>query len=321
MDQERGADCATNPASLFQNETRADGATLSGGHERKDSRSGPIAQALRLYDGRVIQLPAIMGVLNVTPDSFSDGGLYLDPERAVAHAFEMAAAGASIIDIGGESSRPMGARGVTEEVELARLMPVLKRLSGNLSVPLSIDTRKPEVARAALDMGAAIINDISALSSPTMTTLAAERRCVVVLMHMRGGLEDHIQFASYENAVDEVLTFLAERALVAERAGIERSQIIVDPGLGFAKTAQHNLAILANLNRFCGLGYPLLVGASRKNFIRNIAGDRDDEILLGTNAVNAVAVAAGASIVRVHDPASAAVTVRTAAAIAAARHI
>ena len=153
-----------------------------------------------------------------------------------------------------------------------------------------------------------------------MAALAAERHCAVVLMHMRGDLEDHIQFASYQNVVDEVLTFLAERALMAERAGIERSRIIVDPGLGFAKTAQHNLTILASLNRFCGLGYPLLIGASRKNFIRGIAGGRHDEILLGTNAVNAVAVAAGASIVRVHDPASAAVTVRAAAAIAAARH-
>lgn len=258
-------------------------------------------------------------MLNVTPDSFSDAGRYLDPERAVAHAFELAAAGASIIDIGAESTRPSGARSVSAEVELARLLPVLQRLQGKLKVPVSVDTRKPEVARAALDTGAAIINDITALSNTAMAALAAERRCLVVLMHMKGGPENHIQFASYQDVVEEVLAFLAERAIAAEQAGIEHSRIILDPGLGFAKSARHNLAILASLERFCGLGYPLLIGASRKNFILGIAGEGDDQILLGTNAVNAVAVAAGAAIIRVHDPAPAAVTARVAAAIATAR--
>jgi dihydropteroate synthase len=297
-----------------------DTATRAGDTTEQGSHLGRVSEILRLEDGRIIPLPAVMGVLNVTPDSFSDAGLYLDPERAVAHAREMAAAGASIIDIGAESSRPLGAREVSAEVELARLMPVLKRLHRNFNLPLSIDTRKPEVARAALDMGAAIINDISGLSNAAMVALAAERHCQVVLMHMRGGPENHMRLAFYNNVVDEVLAFLAERALAAERAGIDHSRIIIDPGLGFAKTARHNLAILANLSRFSGLGYPVLIGASRKNFIRSIAGDRDDEILLGTNAVNAVAGAGGASIIRVHDPAPAAVTLRMAAAIAAARH-
>ena len=262
-----------------------------------------------------------MGVLNVTPDSFSDGGLYLDPERAAAHALEMAAEGASIIDIGAESTRPSGARAVSIEAELERLVPVLRRLSGRLKVPISVDTRKAAVARVALDMGAAIINDISALTDPAMGALAAQRGCTIVLMHMKGGPEDHVRFASYRDVIDEVLMFLAKRAAFAEQAGIEHSRIILDPGLGFAKTAEHNLALLANLERFSRLGYPILIGASRKRFISTIAGTADEDVLLGTNAVNAVAVAAGAAIIRVHEPRSAGVTARMAAAIAAARSV
>ncbi len=289
--------------------------------EEKKSPPRTILDVLRLCDGRIIPLPAVMGVLNVTPDSFSDGGRYLDPDRATAHALEMEAAGADIIDIGAESTRPSGAREVSAEVELGRLLPVLKRLHGRLTAPLSIDTHKPEVARVALDWGAAIINDVSALSNPAMAALAAERGCTVILMHMKGGAEDHIRFASYQDVVEEVMDFLAERAAVAARAGIGHSRIILDPGLGFAKTAQHNLAILANLERFCRLGYPVLIGASRKNFIGRISGSRDSDLLLGTDTVNAVAVAAGAAIVRVHDPAPASVTIRMAAAIAAARRV
>jgi dihydropteroate synthase len=260
-----------------------------------------------------------MGVLNITPDSFSDGGLYLEPDRAVAHALEMVEAGATIIDIGAESTRPSGAREVSVEEELGRLLPVLERLSGQLTVPWSIDTRKPEVARIALDWGASIVNDVSALSDPAMAALVAERACAVVLMHMKGGVANHFDFASYQDVVEEVLKYLASRAALAIEAGVEAGRIILDPGLGFAKTAEHNLAIVASLERFCRLGYPLLIGASRKNFVRRIAGSTDCELLLGTNAVNAVAVATGAAIIRVHDPAPAAVTARMAAAIAAAR--
>ena len=313
-EQARRSDPAGSPALSPQDDKLPGAANPLGG-----SLPAQTVDALRLFDGRVILLPAVMGVLNVTPDSFFDGGRYLDPEPAAAHAFEMARAGASIIDIGAQSTRPSGAREVTIEVELARLLPVLQRLSGKLTVPLSIDTRKPEVARVALDWGVAIINDTSALSNAAMAALAAERSCTVVLMHMKGGSEDHMRFASYQNVVDEVLTFLAERAAQAERAGIDRARIILDPGLGFAKTAPHNLAILANLHRFCRLGYPVLIGASRKNFISRIVGRVDSDVLLGTNAVNAMAVAEGAAIVRVHDPTPAAVTVRMAAAIAAAR--
>jgi dihydropteroate synthase len=279
-----------------------------------------VPDTLRLHDGRVIRFPAVMGVLNVTPDSFYDGGRYLDPERAAERALEMAAAGAGIIDIGGESTRPVAAREVPADVELARLLPVLERLHGRLKVPISIDTRKAAVARVLLDRGAAIINDVSALSSdPAMAPLVAQRQSALVLMHMKGGPEDHMRFASYRNVVEEVQQFLVERAAFAVRAGIERSRIIVDPGIGFAKTAEHNLAILANLNRLCSIGYPVLIGASRKNFVRKISGSSENGMLFGTAAVNAIAIADGAAIVRVHDPDAAVAVAAMAGAIAAAR--
>jgi dihydropteroate synthase len=275
---------------------------------------------LRLHDGRVIRFPAVMGVLNVTPDSFSDGGRYLDPGRAAAHALEMEAAGAAIIDIGGESTRPRSAREVPAEVELARVGPVLERLSGELHVPISIDTRKAVVARAALAAGASIINDVSALEAdPEIAALAAEAKCAVVLMHMRGGPENHMKFARYKDVVREVSNYLAARARFALISGISRSRIILDPGIGFAKTASHNLAILGGLCRVCALGYPVLIGASRKNFVRRISGGGESDILFGTAAVNALAVAAGASIVRVHDPGPALAVVRMGIAIAAER--
>jgi dihydropteroate synthase len=279
-----------------------------------------IPDALRLHDGRVIRLPAVMGVLNVTPDSFYDGGRYLDPDHAAERALEMAAAGAGIIDIGGESTRPLGAREVSADVELARLLPVLERLHGRLEVPISIDTRKAAVASMLLDRGAAIINDVSALSSdPAMARLVAQRQSALVLMHMKGGPENHMQFASYRDVVEEVQQFLVERAAFAGCAGIERSRIILDPGIGFAKTVEHNLAILANLNRLCRLGYPVLIGASRKNFVRKISGSSENGMLFGTAAVNAIAIAHGAAIIRVHDPEAAVAVAGMAGAIAAAR--
>ncbi|HKV55443.1 MAG TPA: dihydropteroate synthase [Candidatus Binataceae bacterium] len=281
-------------------------------HRRVDS--------LPLNDGRVVPLPAVMGVLNVTPDSFSDGGRFLDPDRAAEHALAMEAAGAALIDIGGESSRPVGAQEVSSEVELARVLPVLERLRGRLNVPISIDTRKARVARAALDHGASIINDISALSGdPAMRELAVERRCPVVLMHMKGGAADHMKFASYRDVAEEVFQYLEQRAAFAISAGIERSRIILDPGLGFAKTAEHNLALLGSLERLCAIGYPVLVGASRKAFVRRIAGAGEREVLFGTAAVNAVAIAAGAAIIRVHDPGPMLAVMKMAAAVAAAR--
>jgi dihydropteroate synthase len=276
-------------------------------------------RSLGLRDGRIIRFPAVMGVLNVTPDSFSDGGRFLDPARAVDHALEMEAAGASIIDIGGESTRPSGARAVPVEIELARVIPVLKRLVGRLHVPISIDTHKAAVARAALAAGASIINDVSALADPEMASLAAAAKCPVVLMHMRGGPANHIGFARYHDVLREVIGYLAGRARFAIGRGILRSRIIIDPGIGFAKSARHNLQILSGLDRVCALGYPVLIGASRKNFVRAVAGGTESDILFGTAAVNTLALAAGASIIRVHDPGPAAAVMRMGRAIAAAR--
>ncbi len=262
-----------------------------------------------------------MGVLNVTPDSFSDGGRYLEADRAVEHALAMEAAGAAVIDVGGESSRPVGAVEIPVEVELARVTPVLERLGKRLRVPISIDTRRVEVARVALESGAAIINDITALRHDLeMAPLASRTKCAVVLMHMRGGPANHIEFARYRDVVREVVEFLDARAMLAVEAGIARSRIIVDPGLGFAKNAQHNLKLLAALPDLCALGYPVLVGASRKSFVSRIASAvgtaaRERELEFGTAAANALAIAAGASIVRVHDVGAAAAVVRMAASI------
>ena len=268
---------------------------------------------MRLHDGRVVHFPAIMGVLNVTPDSFSDGGQYLRPDRAIAHALEMQENGADIIDLGGESARPCGAREVSAEEELRRVLPVLRGLEGRLRVPLSIDTRKAEVARAALEHGAAIINDVTALSyDPQIARLAAASRSAVVLMHMRGSPENHMRFARYRDVVIAVTGYLAARAKYAIRAGIPAARIILDPGIGFAKTAQHNLAILNSLPVLCTLGYPVLVGTSRKSFIRRIAGDSPREIEFAGAAADALVVAAGAAIVRVHDPGAARAAVRMA---------
>jgi dihydropteroate synthase len=259
----------------------------------------------------------LMGVLNVTPDSFSDGGRYLDPDRAVEHALEMEAAGADIIDVGGESSRPVGALEVTVEVESQRVTPVLERLGKRLKVPISIDTRRAEVARVALESGAAIINDISALQhDPAMAPVAARTKCAVVLMHMRGGPTNHLKFAHYRVVVREVIEYLGTRARFAGNAGIARSRIIVDPGLGFAKNAQHNLKLLAALPELCALGYPVLVGVSRKTFIARISGAGEHELEFGTAAANAIAIAEGASIVRVHDVGAGLAALRMSAAIA-----
>jgi dihydropteroate synthase len=268
---------------------------------------------MRLHNGRVVHFPAVMGVLNVTPDSFSDGGEYLKPDRAIAHALEMQDNGADIIDLGGESARPAGAREVPVEEELRRVLPVLRGLEGRLRVPFSIDTRNAEVARVALEHGAAIINDVTALSyDPQMARLAAASRSAVVLMHMRGSPENHMRFARYRDVVIAVTGYLAARAKYAIRAGIPASRIILDPGIGFAKTAQHNLTILNSLPVLCTLGYPVLVGTSRKSFIRRIVGDSPREIEFGSAAADALAVAAGAAIVRVHDPGAARAAVRMA---------
>ena len=248
-------------------------------------------------DGRVL----IMGILNVTPDSFSDGGRFLSPDAAVERALAMEKEGADIIDVGGESSRP-GADPVPVEEELRRVLPVLERLRGKLRIPISIDTTKAEVAEAALRAGASIVNDISALRfDPAMAPLVAKFGAGLVLMHMLGTPKTMQQAPHYEDVVTEVRDFLAERAQYAQSQGIPREAIAVDPGIGFGKTVEHNLELLRRLPELVELGFPVLVGPSRKSFIGAILGLGVEERLEGTLAACAVAVVRGADILRVHD--------------------
>jgi len=241
-----------------------------------------------------------MGVVNVTPDSFSDGGLYLDPEAAVAHGRELAAAGAEILDVGGESTRP-GAEAVSAEEELRRVVPVIRGLR-DLDCEVSVDTSKAEVAAAALDAGAGIVNDVTALrGGPEMAALCAERGAGVVLMHMLGDPRTMQDDPRYEDVVAEVRTFLAERIEAATAAGIDEERIWLDPGIGFGKTAAHNMELLRRLGELRELGRPLVVGTSRKSFIGRIDGSAADERLGGTIASSVLAAAEGAEVLRVHD--------------------
>lgn len=261
----------------------------------------------------------MMGVLNLTPDSFSDGGRFMARDQAVAHALELAQAGCQIVDLGGESTRP-GARAVPLEEEWARVGPVLHELAGRLSSAISIDTRKAEVARRAILEGATIVNDVSALTfDPAMASVVARARVAVVLMHMRGTPATMMSKARYHDLLAEVSHYLLARAAAARQAGIARSRIVLDPGIGFAKRARHNFAILGGMARLRHLGYPLLIGPSRKAFIGRVAGTRAEQLLFGTAAATAIAVAGGAAIVRVHDPAPLAAVVKVAAAVARAR--
>lgn len=245
--------------------------------------------------------PLLVGVLNVTPDSFSDGGRYLNVDAAVAHAQGMVKAGAAILDIGAESSRP-GAKPVGEEEELRRLLPVLTRLVPEVGVPISIDTTKASVARRALDAGAAIINDISALRfDPGMAPLIAERKAGVILMHMQGIPQTMQQDPVYQDVVEEVCTFLSERMSYAARQGISLAQMILDPGFGFGKLREHNLALLRDLSALATLGRPIMAGVSRKTFIGQVTGQAAHNRVWGTAAAVALAVEHGASLLRVHD--------------------
>lgn len=243
----------------------------------------------------------IMGILNITPDSFSDGNSYLDIERAVDKALQMEAEGADIIDIGGESTRPF-APPVSEQEELRRVMPVLERLVGTLTVPISIDTYKSGVARETLAAGAEIVNDVSGLTFDSrMAETVAEAEAGLVLMHTRGRPAEMQKNTSYDSIIDDVSRFLRSSQAVAEAAGVPAERIVIDPGIGFGKSREGNLEILARLREFSVLGRPVLVGTSRKGFIGNVLGRETDERLFGTAATVAVAVAGGASIFRVHD--------------------
>jgi dihydropteroate synthase len=244
----------------------------------------------------------IMGILNVTPDSFSDGGLYVDAEKASVRAREMAEQGADIIDIGGESTRP-GAEPLSDEEELGRIIPVIERLAAELSVPLSVDTYKATVAKKALEAGASIINDISGLRfSPDMAKIAADYGAAVVIMHIKGTPRDMQQNPVYDDVVAEVMSYLADGIAIAVRAGVDREKILIDPGIGFGKALEHNLTLLSRLDEFRSLGRPIVLGTSRKKFIGTILGIPVPERRVdGTAATVALGIERGASVVRVHD--------------------
>lgn len=251
----------------------------------------------------------VMGIVNVTPDSFSDGGRYFSPDRACQHAADLWAAGADILDVGGESTRP-GAVPVSAEEEWRRIEPVITWWVNTASLPgvthpkpwLSVDTTKATVAERALALGAQIINDISALRfDPRMLDVVRRHAAGIVLMHMQGTPQTMQLAPHYDDVVREVRTFLAARAAWAIQHGLTREQIAIDPGIGFGKTLEHNLQLVANMNLFTTLGFPLLIGASRKSFIGKLTGREPAERLAGSLAVAAWAVAHGARVLRVHD--------------------
>ncbi len=241
-----------------------------------------------------------MGIVNVTPDSFSDGGEFLDPERAIEHGRELAEEGADILDVGGESTRP-GARAVNAEEELGRVMPVVEALADD-TLKVSVDTSKAGVAEAALDAGAWMVNDVTALrADPDLAVLCAERDCEVVLMHMLGDPRTMQENPVYEDVVDDIKAFLAERIEFAAGAGIGGERIWIDPGIGFGKTVEHNLELHRRLGEFAELGCPIAFGSSRKSFIGKLTGAPVDRRLGGTIASNLIAYRNGAGMLRVHD--------------------
>ena len=245
--------------------------------------------------------PLIMGIVNVTPDSFSDGGQHATTEAAVAHALQLAAEGADLLDIGGESTRP-GALAVTEAEELARVIPVIEQLADQTDAALSIDTQKPAVAEAALAAGAVVINDIAAnRTDPQMWQIAVAARAGYVAMHMQGTPQTMQDAPAYTEVVTEVRAFFDERLERFNEAGLNADQVLFDPGIGFGKTVEHNLALLAGLERFKKMKRPLLVGASRKSFIGHLTGAAVEDRLAGSLACACRAAEAGAAVLRVHD--------------------
>ena len=252
--------------------------------------------------GQVLDLarPCIMGVLNITPDSFSDGGAYFSVENAVSHARQMVEAGADIIDIGGESTRP-GSAPVSAEEELQRVIPVIEAVRAGRDTPVSIDTQKPAVMRAAVAAGAGMINDVNALRADGAVETAAGLGVPVCLMHMQGIPQTMQDMPDYRDVVSEVVSFLGARAAACEAAGISPRQIVLDPGFGFGKTVEHNLSLLRRLDRLVALGYPVLVGLSRKSIIDKVMGLPVDKRLYPSIALAVLAVWQGASIVRCHD--------------------
>ena len=243
----------------------------------------------------------IMGVLNVTPDSFSDGGRFLEKDRAVEQGIRMAEAGADIIDVGGESTRPFS-EPVSADEEMNRVIPVIESLSREINIPISIDTYKSVVAREALSAGASIINDITALrGDPEMAGLASRQGVPVILMHMKGTPSDMQKNPTYDDLMGEIISFLMESARMAISHGIKKDMIIVDPGIGFGKTFDHNLQIIKELGQLKGTGYPVLIGPSRKAFIGEITGRPPSERDVGTISAIVAGILNGADIVRVHN--------------------
>lgn len=242
--------------------------------------------------------PLIMGIINVTPDSFSDGGEFFDSNKAVEHAKKLVEEGADIIDIGGESTRP-GSESVDVEEELKRVLPVVEKLVQEINVPVSIDTYKPEVAEKCLEAGVHILNDITALQNEKMIEIAARFKCPVIMMHMQGSPKNMQENPEYDDVVDDIIGFLKKQIRKAEESGVH--DIVIDPGIGFGKKLEHNLDILKRLKEFKVLGKPILIGASRKSFIGMVSGGEVSDRLEGSLAANLIAIQNGANIIRVHD--------------------
>ena len=262
-----------------------------------------------------VDLPCVMGIVNVTPDSFSDGGLHADADSAVAHGLLLASEGAAILDIGGESTRP-GSEPVSLADELAHVLPVIERLVIGTPALISVDTTKAAVARAALAAGATIINDVTALrGDPGMAALVAEHGCPVCLMHMLGEPRTMQDDPHYDDVVGEVVAFLEQRMTAALAVGVREEQILLDPGIGFGKTLEHNLLLLAHLDRIAALGRPVVLGASRKRFIGALLGAEPRQRETGTVVTTVLGLARGAAVVRVHDVRSNAEALRVAQAV------
>ena len=259
---------------------------------------------INLPDGTSIDLgerTTIVGVLNVTPDSFSDGGLHFDPVRAVDRALELESEGADIVEIGGESTRPGSVR-VSAEEELSRVLPVLRKLTGRIRIPIAIDTYKSEVAFESLAQGASMVNDISALRfDPSLASVVARDGAALVLMHMRGEPATMQSISPSSDIFDEIKSDLEQAINLAESHGVDRNRIIIDPGIGFGKTLEQNLAILNHLERFEAFNLPLMIGTSRKSFIGRVTKSRESDRTFGTAASVAIAILRGAHLVRVHD--------------------
>ena len=252
----------------------------------------------------VLDRPRLMGIVNVTPDSFSDGGVYLDPQRAIEHGLRLVEEGADVLDIGGESTRP-GAEAITGEEEIARVVPVIQALAAKVSVPISVDTSKAAVMRAAVAAGAGLINDVRALREEGALDAAAELRVPVCLMHMQGEPRTMQASPQYDDVVGEVKRFLADRILACEFAGVDKKRLLVDPGFGFGKKLEHNLGLLRAIKDFTGLGVPLLVGLSRKGMIGALTGrDSAADRVHGSVAAALLAAQGGAAVLRVHDVAA-----------------